>query len=83
MGNIKDNLKQNGFNKITHVTGRRSREQSCRVPKNIDLVLVLTDYINHQTSKNIKKQTKNSDSKVIFSKRSWSSISKSLKNLNG
>ncbi|MBW4828483.1 MAG: DUF2325 domain-containing protein [Clostridiaceae bacterium] len=83
LGNIKNNLKQKGFDEITHVTGRRSKEQNYKVPKNTDLVLILTDYVNHQTSKNIKKQTKGSDSKLIFSKRSWSSISKSLKNLSG
>lgn len=82
LGNIKDNLKEEGFDQITHITGRRSKEQTYKLPKNTDVVLVLTDYLNHQTSKNVKKQIKNSSSKVIFSKRSWSSISKSLKDFN-
>ncbi|MCR2044309.1 DUF2325 domain-containing protein [Anaerosalibacter massiliensis] len=79
LGNIENNLKEKGFNRITHITGRRSREQTYKVPKDTDVVLILTDYVNHQTSKNVKKQVKNSKSKVIFSKRSWASISKSLK----
>jgi hypothetical protein len=78
--NIKENLKDVGFDKIKHVSGRRKKHRQVQIPANIDLVLVLTDFIGHKVAETIKNQSKSSDVKIIYSKRSWINIEKSLKN---
>ncbi|WP_077369346.1 DUF2325 domain-containing protein [Anaerosalibacter sp. Marseille-P3206] len=82
LGNIEDNLKENGFNQITHISGRKKKQKTYKIPKNTDVVLILTDYINHQTCKSIKKQLKNYDTKIGYCKRSWSSIDETLRELS-
>ncbi|MEL7596593.1 MAG: DUF2325 domain-containing protein [Clostridiaceae bacterium] len=78
LGNIKDNLKQTGFEEISHLSGRKKSQKSIRIPENTDVVLVLTDFVNHQIAKAIKKQTKDNNTKILFAKRSWSHIEESL-----
>lgn len=78
LGNIMNNLKRRGFDEIKHVSGRKNSQKFLTVPENIDMILVLTDYINHPMCKAIKKQVKSTNKKVIYSKRSWSYINKVL-----
>lgn len=78
LGNIMDNLKQRGFDKINHVSGRKKKEKSYNIPAKTDVVLILTDYVNHQIAKALKKQVKNNKTKVLFTKRSWAHIEKQL-----
>lgn len=78
LGGIEDNLKKRGFSTVTHISGRNNKQKSLKIPKNTDVILVLTDYINHQTTKIIKKQLKNSNAKIFFSRRSWANIEETL-----
>jgi len=69
--NIKEKLRQNGFDKIEHVTGRKKSDKKIRIPEKTDLVLVLVDYVGHNVTEVVKEESKRCDVKVMFSKRSW------------
>ncbi|EGL83000.1 Uncharacterized conserved protein UCP020408 [Caldalkalibacillus thermarum TA2.A1] len=78
LGNITDQLKALGVCHICHLSGRKCQQVKREIPKNIDAVLVLTDYINHNLSKVIKQRAKEQKVPIYFAKRSWCSIYKCL-----
>jgi hypothetical protein len=82
LGTIENKLAKLGFNHISHITGRKSQEVKKSIPENIDLILVLTDYVNHNLSKVIKQQARELSLPIFFAKRSWSSIHKVLSEPN-
>lgn len=69
--NIKEKLRQSGFDKIEHVTGRKKMDRKIKIPEKTDLVLVLIDYVGHNVTEVVKDVSKRCDVKVMFSKRSW------------
>lgn len=74
LGNIEGKLAQNGFSDIFHITGRKRGDRKFKIPNEIDLVLVLVDYIEHPLMNIIKKETRKQGIKLVFSKRAWSHI---------
>lgn len=80
LGSIEKNVKELGFDDIKHLTGRKkSKFRNLYLSQEIDLVLVMTDYINHAVMKKVKKAVKSQDLNVVYAKRSWASIYKKLK----
>lgn len=77
LGNIPNNLSQLGFNCKEHITGRKCH--NCNLVQNIDVVLVLTDYVGHNLCDAVKNKAKSRGIKTIFCRRSWSDIYKKLK----
>ncbi|WP_028307762.1 DUF2325 domain-containing protein [Desulfitibacter alkalitolerans] len=71
---IKKNLKKVGATDIQHISGRKRGDLTRDLPSNLDMILILTDYINHQLCSQIKQQAQERGIKTIFSKRSWSHI---------
>jgi hypothetical protein len=79
LGGIEKNLKLINKAKIVHVTGRNTADRKCcSLSPAIKLVLILTDFVNHNTAKVYKKQAKLSGIPLICAKRSWSSIERKL-----
>ncbi|TDX48948.1 DUF2325 domain-containing protein [Orenia marismortui] len=76
LGNIPTELNKLGFDKIEHISGRKSYK--IQLTTNADMVLVLTDYISHNLCKNVKCKAKECDVPVLFCRRSWSCIYKKL-----
>ncbi|WP_027410475.1 DUF2325 domain-containing protein [Anoxybacteroides tepidamans] len=74
LGNITDKLMDSGFKEIIHLDGRKVNMVRRDIPEHIDLVLVMTDYVNHNLAKAIKQKAKNQAKPIYFVKRSWSSI---------
>lgn len=74
LGNITDKLINTGFGEIHHIDGRKVNSVKKGIPESIDLVLVLTDYVNHNLAKVIKQKAKEKEKPIFFVKRSWSSI---------
>lgn len=74
LGNIEDKLSAIGFHDIVHITGRKPQEVKKEIPEKINLILVLTDYVNHNLSKVIKQKAKEQSLPICYAKRSWSSI---------
>jgi hypothetical protein len=79
LGVIDKKLHDIGIQRILHVSGRNNREQKkIRFPKHIDYILVFTDFVNHRTAAHVKKEAKQRQIPLIFSKRSWCFLEKSL-----
>lgn len=79
LGKIKDNLEKRGFDKIEHISGRKSSDRRSRISnkaEKADMVLILIDFINHGVVTNLKNNVNNPN--IIFSKRAWSCIEESL-----
>ncbi|MGE7759094.1 DUF2325 domain-containing protein [Peribacillus sp. NPDC097895] len=79
LGNITKKLEQEGYKEVIHLNGRNTRMTRKEIPRKIDLILVLTDYINHNLSIVIKRKAQKQEIPIRFSKRSWCSIYTELK----
>ena len=75
---INCNLCKNGYCVAKHISGRKHNHKCLEIPKNVDLILVLTDYVNHAVSNHIKKESRRLGIKTIYSKRAWSCVENSL-----
>lgn len=74
LGTILYKLQQKGFNSIEHISGRKGWDKKINVLLKVekaDLVIILVDYVNHCVVKNTKEKIRTSNTKAIFSKRSW------------
>lgn len=80
LGKIPARLRSLGFAEIEHVTGRKKGETLVRLRSSHDLVIVFTDFINHQTVRAIKEEAKRKQRPVIFARRAWSEIAPALTN---
>lgn len=76
LGNITQKLSGMGFDKIKHNPGRNRR--SVIIPRKTDVVLILTDYINHDLAYKVKEETREKGIKTVFARRAWSHIQSSL-----
>ncbi|SDH27746.1 hypothetical protein SAMN05192534_103134 [Alteribacillus persepolensis] len=78
LGSIPDKLEELGFRHIEHLSGRKVRMIHKGIPESIDLVLVLTDFINHNTAKKVTERAKMRSIPICYAKRYWCSIYQSL-----
>ncbi len=84
LGDIANNLKNMGCRTITHVKGRKNiNRRNLHIPKGTDLVLVMTDYVDHNISRYIRDKAKTQSIPVLFSKRSWSCLCLQLEKVSG
>ncbi|MDW7674188.1 MAG: DUF2325 domain-containing protein [Bacillota bacterium] len=75
LGKIDKNLISLGIKEIVHIDGRNKPcKRQLSIPAKTNLIVVLTDYINHNTSTTIKKLAKEKNIPVVFSKRSWTCV---------
>lgn len=80
LGGIEKNLRANGYSAFDHVCGRSAADRkSVPIPRATTLVVVLVDYVNHITARNIKKRAKAQGVPLVFAKRSWCSLAEQLK----
>lgn len=82
LGKITEKLEEEGYNKVIHINGRKTQMIRKSIPDKVDLILVLTDFINHNLSGVIKRKANEQGIPICFSKRSWSSILEKLQNLS-
>lgn len=80
LGGIPDVLNYNGIDDYVHWSGRKKGMRNKKIPKNIDLVIVLYDYIEHNLTMLIKKQSKSMEVPCLFSKRNCSDLANKLDN---
>lgn len=71
-------LCNNGYCIIKHISGRKNNHKCIEIPRNSDLILVFTDYVNHSLCKHIKKEAQRLGIKIVFSKRAWSCVQAQL-----
>lgn len=80
LGNISKNLRQYGVKSIEHLPGRNVGDRKkVRIPLAVSLVILLTDYVNHGTARNVKEQAKAQGVPLLFAKRSWCSLEQQLR----
>ena len=78
LGGIEKNLYAMGVTELIHICGRKSSGKKIKFPRDTAFVLVLTDYVNHNTAQTVKSMAKARTIPVIFAKRSWSSVEEKL-----
>lgn len=81
LGKIKQKLEGEGFNEVIHINGRKTQMVRKGIPSHVDLILVLTDFINHNLSGAIKRKAQEKGIPIRFSKRSWSAIYEEIQNI--
>ncbi|OLS35521.1 dihydroorotate dehydrogenase [Alkalihalophilus pseudofirmus] len=82
LGSIPQKLEGLGFKQITHVDGRKAQMVKKEIPSHIDLILVLTDFINHNLTSVLKKKAAEQNIPICYAKRSWCSIYQSIGRCN-
>jgi hypothetical protein len=79
LGSIVKNLHTCGFVEIEHISGRNVADRKkFTISQATSLVVVLIDYVNHVTAKNVKAQAKAQGVPMVFAKRSWCSVAEQL-----
>lgn len=74
LGNIPFVLSEEGITDYIHWNGRKKGMRRMIIPKNIDMVIVLYDYLEHNLAKIIKKEIKEVSVPCVFAKRSVSDL---------
>jgi len=59
-----------GIRQVTHSSGRKHGEKHNLIPRNIELVVVLVNYVNHILSSKVKREAKRLRLPVIYSRNS-------------
>lgn len=75
LGNIPQVLSDKGITNYIHWSGRKKGLRNKKIPRNIDMVIVLYDYIEHNLAKIVKNQSKSNKIPCIFCKRACSDLS--------
>ncbi|WP_413376415.1 DUF2325 domain-containing protein [Alkalihalobacillus sp. 1P02AB] len=74
LGTIPKKLETLGFEEIIHFSGRKTQTVKKEIPCHVDLILVLTDFINHNLTSALKKRASEQNVPICYAKRSWCSI---------
>lgn len=72
-------LIEKGHKKITHWPARNNSECHKKVPTDTELIVVLTNYLNHGMARHVRKIANDRGLPVIFSRRSVSDLGMALK----
>jgi hypothetical protein len=81
LGVIPNKLSNMGIDDVVHIDGRKVQMVKKGIPENINFILILTDYVNHNLSTVIKQKAKNQSIPIFYAKRSWCSIYQALKHV--
>jgi hypothetical protein len=80
LGNIPDRLATLGISIVEHVTGRNAAHQRRlpSLPRNIDLLILFTDFLGHNVMRSYRTQAQNDGVRVIACRRSVSCLESEL-----
>jgi hypothetical protein len=82
LGNIPKLLMNKGFSDYIHWKGRKKGLRNKKIPTNVDIVIVLYDFIEHSLTQKIKSQTKSMNIPCLFTRRSCIDLNKLLNSCN-
>ncbi len=74
LGSIPRELTKLGATRIEHLTGRDNKGLRNGMRGDMDLVILLYDYVNHNLTKRVKEEARARNIPIVFARRSWSSI---------
>ncbi|QXM06844.1 DUF2325 domain-containing protein [Crassaminicella indica] len=78
LGSIPQVLNERGIENYIHWTGRKKGMRNKTIPTNIDMIIVLYDFIEHNLTNIIKKEAKSMEVPCIFAKRAGSDLAMKL-----
>ncbi len=82
LGSIPRELVKLGATRIEHMTGRKkNRGFRNGMPENMDLIILLYDYVNHNITNKVKEEARSRNVPIVFARRSWTSIYEKLDRL--
>ncbi len=76
LGNMPKELEDRGASEIIHWTGRKGRNRE--IPRHVDMVLVVHDYVNHALMDSVKGQAKRRQLPIIFAKRGVADLKRAI-----
>ncbi|MCE7910623.1 MAG: dihydroorotate dehydrogenase [Candidatus Brocadia sp.] len=79
LGSIPRELDKIGITEIQHLTGRGGQKMRGKIPENVDFIILLYDFVNHNLAYKVKRLAVNRKIPIIYAKRSWSSIYQKIK----
>jgi hypothetical protein len=80
LGGIKDKLVEMGATELVHVHGRKKSDaRKVSLSGRTSLVLILTDYVNHDIMARVKDEAKAMRIPLVYARRSWTSIETKMK----
>nr|WP_256205478.1 DUF2325 domain-containing protein [Calditerricola satsumensis] len=54
LGNIEAFFRKQGYREILHVSGRKASDTAIHIPSHVHMVVVFTDFVNHNLARVIK-----------------------------
>ncbi|HWR39609.1 MAG TPA: DUF2325 domain-containing protein [Patescibacteria group bacterium] len=79
LGGMEKKIRSYGITEIEHITGRNpANQRKFNIPKSANVILVMIDYVNHNTALMVKQQAKALAIPLIFANRSWCSLEKKI-----
>lgn len=76
LGNMPTVLREYGAGHIIHWSGRKDRNRA--IPRNVHMVLIVYDFINHGLMENIKAQAKRRRMPIVFVRRGVAELQQAL-----
>ncbi len=70
LGSIPERLRSAGAEEIIHWRGRDMKDMRREIPRRIDMIVVMCDFVNHNLVRRIKASAERSSIPVIYSRRS-------------
>jgi hypothetical protein len=67
---IVDELASHGYSRVEHWNGRKQGDTRRAIPRDVSLVLVLTDYTSHPLLKHLRQEAQRNGVSVVYSRRS-------------
>lgn len=69
LGKLEYKMAELGFNDIIHLSGRKKGVcRNFQLPRGVDMVLVLTDYVNHNLMQKVKLEARSKGIKLFFAR---------------
>ncbi|MBT9141167.1 MAG: hypothetical protein DDT30_01754 [Dehalococcoidia bacterium] len=81
LGNMPKELEDHGASKIIHWSGRKEKNKD--IPRHVDMILVVHDYVSHALMDSVKGQAKRRRLPILFAKRGVSELKQALKTEQG
>lgn len=79
---IVDELSSYGYSRVEHWNGRKQGDTRKSLPTNVDLVVVLTDYLSHPLLKHLKNESARVGATMLYSRRSLVEVRQKLEQMH-
>jgi len=85
LGSIPQLLENMGVRIVSHISGRAAshQRQIAGLPSNIDLLILFTDFLNHNAMRNYRKRAQAQGIRVLACRRSASCLLQQIRQMVG